>query len=98
MPASNSLDIEYVARLARIELSDAEKARFSAQLGQVLDYFEQLKAVDVSGVEPSAHAYDLFNVWREDVPVEGFSPEAALANAPAQRAHQIQVPKVIDEA
>ena len=98
MSAPDDFNIDYVARLARIELGAEEKARYAAQLGDVIRYFEQLKAVDVSGVEPTAHAFDLFNVWQPDVPGAQLTPEQALGNVPAQRHQQVVVPKVIDEA
>jgi aspartyl-tRNA(Asn)/glutamyl-tRNA(Gln) amidotransferase subunit C len=90
------LDIERVAQLARIALTPEEKARFSAQLGDVLRYIAQLKEVDVSGIEPTAHAFPVFNVWAEDVPQPGLPVELALRNAPAQRDHMVVVPKVVE--
>ncbi|MFP4541867.1 MAG: Asp-tRNA(Asn)/Glu-tRNA(Gln) amidotransferase subunit GatC [Opitutales bacterium] len=91
-------DIEYVANLARIALSEEEKAQFTGQLGEVLGYFERLRAVDVEGIEPSAHAFDLDNVLQADVAVAGLEPGEALRNAPAQRDRQVVVPKVVDDA
>ncbi|MDA0346254.1 MAG: Asp-tRNA(Asn)/Glu-tRNA(Gln) amidotransferase subunit GatC [Verrucomicrobia bacterium] len=96
MSEKGSIDIDYVANLARIELSDKERQRFSAQLGSILDYFEQLNAVDVSDVEPMAHAFQVENVLREDISVEGFDPETAVQHAAAKRNNMVQVPKVID--
>jgi aspartyl-tRNA(Asn)/glutamyl-tRNA(Gln) amidotransferase subunit C len=92
------LDIDYVARLARLALTEAEKQAFAHQLGDVLTYIEQLKAVDVTGVEPTAHAFEVVNVWQEDVPAPAFPVEKALQNAPAARDHMIVVPKVVDDA
>lgn len=92
------IDIEYVANLARLNLSPDEKARFSGQLENILGYFRKLREVDVEEVEPMAHAFALDNVWQEDVPSAAFAPEEALANAPAQRQQQIVVPKVVDDA
>lgn len=92
------IDIDYVANLARIALSEEEKVRYGEQLGHILEYFKRLSAVDVEGVAPSAHAFDLENVWQADVPVPGLKSEEALRNAPAQRDHQIIVPKVVDDA
>ncbi len=98
MPKEPTIDIDYVATLARIELSEEEKSRFSAQLADILTYFERLKAVDVSGIEPSAHAFPVYNVWQEDVVETGFTQEQALLNAPARRDGQIVVPKVVEDA
>ena len=98
MANHGQIDIDYVARLARIELSETEKEKFSAQLGQILEYFQRLSQVDVSGVEPSAHAHAMYNVWREDIGGAAMSVEDALMNAPAKRDNQIVVPKVVDDA
>ena len=98
MQEKAKIDIDYVAKLARIELNDAEKQKFSDQLGQILDYFDRLSKVDVDGVEPSAHAHAVYNVWREDVATPSMSIEDALMNAPKQRENQISVPKVVDDA
>ena len=98
MPEKTSIDIDYVAALARIELTDEERQQFSAQLVDILNYFERIKAVDVSGIEPTAHAFPLYNVWGEDCAEPGFSPEEALLNAPELRDNQIVVPKVVEDA
>lgn len=98
MANTGEIDIEYVARLARIELTEAEKEMYSKQLGQILGYFKKLSEIDVSNVEPSAHAHAIYNVWREDVEGEAMSVEDALMNAPAKRDNQIVVPKVVDDA
>jgi aspartyl-tRNA(Asn)/glutamyl-tRNA(Gln) amidotransferase subunit C len=96
MSAPGDLDIDHVARLARLALTPDEKARFAAQLGDVLDYMSQLVEVDVSGIEPTAHAFPVTNVWDEDVARPGLPVEAALRNAPAQRDHMFVVPKVVE--
>lgn len=96
--SSPSIDIDYVAKLARLELSAEEKARFAAQLGDILAYFEKINAVDVSGVEPMAHAFPVFNVLDEDVARPGFTAAEALRNAPATRDNQVLVPKVVEDA
>ena len=90
------MNIEYVANLARLGLSDTEKARFAQQLGDILHYVEKLKEVDVTGVEPMAHASPVFNIWADDVSVSGLPVEKALQNAPAQRDHLIAIPKVME--
>ena len=91
------MNIDYVANLARIELTPKEKEKFQGQLGDVLKYFEKLQKVDVEGVEPTAHAFPRFNVWDEDHSVEGFTAKAALSNAPKARNDQVVVPKVVEE-
>lgn len=92
------IDIDYVARLARIQLTDTEKAAFSRQLDDILNYFNSIKAVDVEGIEPTAHAFPFYNIWQEDEPSETFTPEMALRNAPARRLDQVVVPKVVEDA
>lgn len=96
MSAPADLNIERVAKLARIALTAEEKATFSQQLGQVLHHIEQLSKLDVSGVEPSAHAFAVHNVWQKDVARPGLSVDQALRNAPAQRDNMIAVPKVVE--
>jgi aspartyl-tRNA(Asn)/glutamyl-tRNA(Gln) amidotransferase subunit C len=91
-----NLDIDRVAQLARLALTSEEKAKFSQQLGEVLHHIRQLEQVDVSNVEPTAHAFPLFNVWAEDVVKPGLLVDAALRNAPAQRDNMIAVPKVVE--
>lgn len=90
------LDIDHVARLARLTLTPEEKATFSHQLGDVLHHIEQLSKIDVSGVEPTAHAFPVHNVWADDVVRPGLPVDAALRNAPAQRDHMVVVPKVVE--
>lgn len=85
-----------MANLARLALTDGEKAKFARQLGDILLYVEKLKQVDVTGVEPMAHAAPVFNVWQDDVARPGLPVEAALRNAPAQRQHMVAVPKVVE--
>jgi aspartyl-tRNA(Asn)/glutamyl-tRNA(Gln) amidotransferase subunit C len=93
---SAEFDVRYTARLARLHLSEAEIAKFQDQLGQVLEYVEKLKQVNIEGVEPTAHANAVFNVFREDDSQAWFTPEVALANAPRQANGLFIVPKVIE--
>lgn len=90
------MDIGKVSNLARVQLTPIEAAEYTKQLSQVLAHFERLKGIDVSGVEPSAHAFAVHNVWQEDVARAGLPVEQALRNAPAQRDHMIAVPKVVE--
>lgn len=98
MANSPEINIDYVAKLARIELTADEKEKYSQQLGQILGYFQKLSEIDVSNVEPSAHAHAIYNVWREDIEGEPINVDDALMNAPAKRDNQIVVPKVVDDA
>ncbi len=93
---SSAFDVRYTAQLARLQLSDEETAKFQAQLSQVLAYVEKLEKVDVSGVEPTAHANAVFNVFREDAPRDWFVPEDGLKNAPRAANQLFIVPKVIE--
>ncbi len=91
------MDISHIANLARIELTDDEISRFDAQLSQVLEYAAKLKEIDVSGIEPTAHTYPIFDVVREDIAHdENFTAEEALSNAPSEALQQFKVPKVMD--
>ena len=97
MSETPQLDVDYVANLARIELTEEEKNKFRSQFGDILKYFDKLNQVDVEGVEPTAHAFPRHNVWDEDETRSGFTAEEALSNAPAKRHDQIVVPRVIEE-
>ena len=90
------LNIDHIAKLARLALTPEEKTKFAQQLGDVLHHIEQLKKVDVTGVEPTAHAAPVFNVWADDIARPGLPVELALKNAPAQRDHMVVVPKVVE--
>lgn len=90
------IDIDYVANLARVALTDEERALFSGQLEEVLTYIEKLNTVNVDGVEPTAHAIPVANVWRSDEPRPGLSQEEAVMNAPASRDGMFVVPKVVE--
>ena len=96
MSSALQLNIDHVAKLARVALTSKEKVIFAQQLGDVLHHIEQLGKVDVSGVEPSAHAFAVHNVWQDDVARPGLPVEQALRNAPAQRDNMIAVPKVVE--
>ena len=90
------IDVEYVAHLARLALSAEEEERIGAQLGSVLGYIEKLKEVDVSNVEPTAHAFPLVNVTRPDEVQPSISTEDALRNAPAHANGLFIVPKIVE--
>ena len=97
MSETPHIDIDYVANLARLDMSEAEKAKLGGQLDDILGYFEKLNAVDVDGVEPMAHAHRVTNVWREgDEPGPTLDPVHVIAMAPESRENQIVVPKVVE--
>ncbi|KAB2647679.1 MAG: Asp-tRNA(Asn)/Glu-tRNA(Gln) amidotransferase subunit GatC [Verrucomicrobia bacterium] len=93
---SAQFDVRYTAQLARLHLSEDEIVKFQAQLSQILTYVEKLEQVDVTGIEPTAHANAVFNVFREDAPRDWFTAEDALANAPRSANQLFIVPKVIE--
>jgi aspartyl-tRNA(Asn)/glutamyl-tRNA(Gln) amidotransferase subunit C len=93
---SVQIDIKYVAHLARLSLSAEEEQQFGAQLGDVLSYIEKLKEVDVTNVEPTAHAVPLINVTRPDKVLPSISQEEALRNAPAQANGLFLVPRIVE--
>lgn len=94
MAASSELDVAYVARLARINLTDDEAKIFQKQLDAVLKYAEKLRQVDLAGIDANAHTS--FNVFREDAPRDWFTAEQALNNAPRQANVLFIVPKVVE--
>jgi len=96
MPKTADLDVAYVARLARLDLSNVETELFQRQLGDVLRYAEKLREVDVSHVEAAAHAVPIFNVFREDEPRDWLTAEQALSNAPRQANGLFIVTKVVE--
>jgi aspartyl-tRNA(Asn)/glutamyl-tRNA(Gln) amidotransferase subunit C len=96
MARTSDLDVAYVARLARINLTEAETELFEKQLDDVLKYVEKLRQADVTDVEAAAHVLPIFNVFREDAPHDWFTAEQALSNAPRKVNGLFVVPKVVE--
>ena len=94
MAANSDLDVAYVARLARINLTEDEAEIFQKQLDDVLKYVEKLGQLDITGVEAAAHALPV--VFRDDAPRDWFTAEQALSNAPRQANGLFVVPKVVE--
>ena len=94
--SKTDFDIHYVARLARLELTEQEEETFGRQIGQVIDYVEQLQKLDVTGVEPTAHPVPLTNVTRADEVKGSLTNEEALMNAPAKGNGLFMVPKIVE--
>jgi aspartyl-tRNA(Asn)/glutamyl-tRNA(Gln) amidotransferase subunit C len=90
-------DVEHVARLARLELSAAEKERMGRELDGILAYIDKLRSVDTSGVEPTSHAVPITNVMRDDVPGPSLSRAETLANAPDRHGDLFRVPRILEE-
>ena len=93
-----TIDVAYIARLAKLELTPEETERFTADLNQVLEHVTQLSVWDVEGIEPMYHPLPTDDATRADIPGESLSNEAALANAPASEDGQFRVPKVVESA
>ncbi len=89
-------EVEHVALLGRLQLSEAERERFTTQLNSILQYFEQLQQTDTTGVAPTSHAVPITNVFRADAPAPSLTPEEALQNAPDQDRDCFRVPRVIE--
>jgi aspartyl-tRNA(Asn)/glutamyl-tRNA(Gln) amidotransferase subunit C len=94
--SAQKLDVAHIANLARLDLDQAEIATFQGQLDKILAYVEKLNELDVSGIEPTAHASPIFDVMRDDIARPGFGLEKALRNAPRRVGDQFGVPKVIE--
>jgi aspartyl-tRNA(Asn)/glutamyl-tRNA(Gln) amidotransferase subunit C len=90
------IDVKYVAHLARLSLTAEEEAKFGAQLGLVLEHIAKLRELDVSGVQPMAHAVPLVNVLRPDQVSPGLPHAEALRNAPAQANGLFVVPRIVE--
>lgn len=84
--------VDHVARLARLELSDAEAEKMAVELSKVLDHIEAIRSLDLEGVEPTAHVVDLVNALRADIPHRSLAPEVALAQAPEPTSAGFGVP------
>lgn len=96
-PRITADDVAYVARLARLELTGEELARFTGQLAAVLDHAADTEALDVADVEPTAHPLALVNVLRDDVPRPGLERDEVLAAAPSVEDDRFRVPPVLGE-
>ena len=90
------MEIEHIAALARLNLSDAEKELFSRQISDIISYIEKLNELDTSSVEPTAHVLPIHNVFREDEVTPSLSREKALRNSPEKDDSFYIVPKIIE--
>lgn len=88
--------IEYVGILAKLELSDEEKQQAKKDMGNMLDYIDQLGELDTSDVEPLSHIFPVENVFREDVVTNGDGSLLTLQNAPEKKDNMFVVPKTFD--
>ena len=98
-PMSNTvIDVAYVAELARLELTDEEKAVFQPQLENIVKYVEKISAVDVSDIPPTMHGRAIVNALREDEVRPSMDRELALGNAPLRSATEFTLPKIVEGA
>ena len=88
--------VRKVAKLSRLELSDAEVEEFSSQLSSIVGYVEKMNELDTEGVEPLAHCLAVSNVFREDVVKESCGVEKAVSNAPERDGEFFKVPKILE--
>ena len=98
MQEGMDINMDKLAQLARIRLTEEEKEAYGRQLTNILGYFQQLQAVDVGGIEPMAHPFEAEAPLREDQAGVGWAASRALANAPEQRENELVVPKVVEDA
>ena len=89
--------VRKVAKLSRLDSSDAEVEEFTGQLSAILGYVEKMNELDTENVEPLAHCLPVHNVFREDSVKESLGTEKALANAPQQDGEFFRVPKILDD-
>ncbi|MCE5212463.1 MAG: Asp-tRNA(Asn)/Glu-tRNA(Gln) amidotransferase subunit GatC [Deltaproteobacteria bacterium] len=92
----SSQEVEYVAHLARLEINEKEKEKFTSQLNDILLYIDKLNELDTKGVEPMSHAIAVTNAFREDKTSTSIGTEQTLTNAPDARGEFFRVPKVIE--
>ena len=89
------MDIEHVAKLARLKLTDAEKEKFSKQMGTIIEYIEKLNELDTKNVEPTAHVLGLNTVFREDAAPQPLTDQDPIKDSPAHSKGHYEVPKII---
>ncbi|NOS69277.1 MAG: Asp-tRNA(Asn)/Glu-tRNA(Gln) amidotransferase subunit GatC [Verrucomicrobia bacterium] len=94
--AAGDFNVKYVAHLARLALTPEEEIKLGAQLGNIIGFVEQLKSVDVSNVEPTAHAVPTVNVTRADEIRPSLPHDEAMRNAPAKSGGLFVVPKIVE--
>lgn len=95
---SHTIDVAYVAELARLELSPDEKRTFQQQLETIVKYVEKIGELDLAGIEPTLHGQSVVNVFREDVVVPSQERERFLSNAPERHGFEFKLPKIVEDA
>ena len=89
-------EVEHVAALARLRLSEEEIDKFTGQLDGILTYFEMLNTLDTSDVEPTAHVIEITNAFRDDEARDSYPPDEILENAPEREDQYFKVPRIVD--
>jgi aspartyl/glutamyl-tRNA(Asn/Gln) amidotransferase C subunit len=89
-------DIDRVAHLARLDLTDEERATFGGQLETIVAYVDRIAGLDVAGEAATLHGHSVNNIFRADTPVECLETEAALQNAPARIEDEIRMPRIVE--
>ena len=89
-------EVKHIAKLAKLSLSEDEVEKYAKDLGDIAGFVEKLNEVDVTGVNPTAHAVDKYNVFRQDELKDSYNRETILKNAPSKEAGCISVPKVVE--
>ena len=92
-----SIDLKHVARLARLYFKDEELKKFESQVEGILKFVDQLKEVDIKGVEPTTHPLSLSNVFREDKPLPSLPTEEFMKRAPKSHGRFFEVPKIVED-
>ena len=94
--SDSSIDVKYVANLARLDLNEEEIQDFTDQLNDIISFVRQLESVDTTDIEPTSHASSVVDVIREDKLSKGMGNAAALKNAPDQSNQQFKVTRVVE--
>jgi len=89
-------DVEYVARLARLHISDEQKEKLTRDMAAIIEFADKLSEIDTTGVIPEAHAIPVQNVFREDSVKQSYSRDDILSNAPEKQAGCFCVPKIVE--
>ena len=89
-------EVEHVAHLARLEIKEEDKEKFTEQLSDILTYVEKLNELDTKEVEPTSHVLPIENVFKEDIAGESISTDKALENSPEKEENHFKVPKIVD--
>ncbi len=88
--------VEYVAKLARLNLNEEEKAKLTKDMENIINFADKLNELDTNGVEPTALVIPIQNVFREDIAKDSYDREKILANAPSQEDGCFKVPKIVE--